>query len=94
MITVPSWEKKKQKNRVGNTFNITFFFFLCRDEYSGVGSYPRSRHSHVQLCADTDADHLIDVSIQHLNWFGTESHRGATLVTQGNGQAYVKFTAK
>lgn len=84
MITVPSWEKQIRK-----IFNISFF--LRKDEYSGVCSYPRSRHSHVQLCADTDADHLIYVSIQHLNWFRTESHRGAALVTQANLQVYVKI---
>lgn len=45
-------------------------------------SYPWSRHSHVQLRADADADHLIYVSVQHLNWFGAESHRSAALVAK------------
>lgn len=87
MITVPSWEKQSRKH-----VQWSQFFFLCKNEHPGVCSYPRSRHSHVQLCADTDTDHLIYVSIQHLNWFGTESHRGAALVTQGFWEVYVKFT--
>ncbi len=46
---------------------------------SGVGSYPWSRHRHVQLGADTDADHLVCVSVQHLNRFGTETDGSSTL---------------
>lgn len=88
MTTVPSCEKQSRKDVQHHSFS------LCKDEYSGVCSYPRSRHSHVQLCADTDANHLVYVSIQHLNWFGIESHRAAALVTQGNWQVYVKFNAK
>lgn len=46
-----------------------------------MSSYPWSRNSHVQLCADADAHNLVRVSVQNLHWFRRQTHRSSTLQT-------------